>query len=328
MRVIVRVIVRVALIGLSFLITGPAFGEDLVFCRPNNMVSAQAYIAEQKGFFAAQGLSVSFGTGTNAKICFDALLSGRADVAMGAESAFVYLTRQESDARLISFAGSNPETAIFYRKDRGINTEADLRGKRIGYLPGSCSVPYLALILERNAIPWSAAILTPLQPPALSAALAGGAVDAISIWEPWGENARRLLGEKSGVFRDPSLYSYTTALISTATIIKKRSGDLQKVVRALIQTEQFMKDNPNEAIDILSKAIALDASIIRSLWSKYSFRLEVRSAQLDILKSDFRILKKVDPGFADVVEPNFLTFVDFSILRIVDSSRVQLDARD
>ncbi len=301
-----------------------AEAEELVFCRPNNMVSAHAYIAEAQGYFDEQKVKVRFETATNAKICLDALLAGRVDLLFGAESAFVYVTPRDTDFKILAFAERNPETAIFYRRDRGIQEPKDLRQKRIGYLPGSCSVPYLFFILEKYGIARDEVRLTPLQPPALTQALIGGAVDAISIWEPWGANALTVLGDSSGVFREPELYSYQAVLVSRTSVIAERRGDLLKVLSALLKAESFLRERQDESIAILSQKIALGESILRSLWSEYRFEMQITPDLIGLLQKDFAALRDADRNFAEVLPPNFSSFIDHSLLQSIAPDRVRL----
>ena len=315
--------VRILIASMLFIFCPPAQADEpLIYCRPNNMVSANAYIAEANGYFAEEGLNIRFESATNAKICLDALLAGRVDVLTGAESAFVYVTPHKSDFRIIAFAQTNPETALFHRKDR-VATPQDLKGKRIGYLPGSCSVPFLSLMLEKHGVAWNDVKLTPLQPPALTQALIGNAVDAISIWEPWGANAMAAMGDQAAVFRDPKLYSYQAVLVTRQSTITERPSDLRKLLKALLRAETFLTGRPDEAIDILSKAIFLDRKVLSALWPDFTFRIHLSGADLHLLRQDFEILKKHDTNFSRTAVPDFESYIDRAPLREVAADRVQ-----
>lgn len=108
-------------------VSGPALG--LVF------------IAEQKGFFAGEGLAIDYQHFDLGRDALASLLRGRADVAMA------YLTpvarRAFDDPRLrilTTLHHSHENTAVVARSDRGIRSVADLRGKRIGRPPGTNTV--------------------------------------------------------------------------------------------------------------------------------------------------------------------------------------------
>jgi ABC-type nitrate/sulfonate/bicarbonate transport system substrate-binding protein len=178
------------------------------------MVSAHAYIAEHEGYFAKHGLDIKFETATNAKICQDMLLANKAEIMVGADGPFTVVAPNNPPFKMVAHLGTNPETAIFARKDRGITDFASLKGKKIGYLPGTVSYFFVGRILKKYQMTMNDVSLVSLQPPALSQALIGGSVDAISIWEPWGYNAKRVLGDNFIRIDGTKFYKYVS--LSTA----------------------------------------------------------------------------------------------------------------
>jgi len=59
--------------------------QKITFCRPDNMVSALAFIADAQRFFRDEKLDVTFQTASNAKICQDSIVAGKAYVMTGGE---------------------------------------------------------------------------------------------------------------------------------------------------------------------------------------------------------------------------------------------------
>jgi len=50
---------------------------------------------------------------------------------------------------MLAEAQEIPETALFVRTDKGIRQESDIKGKIIGYLPGTVSYLYLVRLLDK-----------------------------------------------------------------------------------------------------------------------------------------------------------------------------------
>ena len=71
------------------------------------------------------------------------------------------------------------------RKDGGINTLADLRGKTIGYFRASTSHYGLAMALKKFNIPLDQVKLLHMPPAQQVAAMINKNIDAAAVWEPW-----------------------------------------------------------------------------------------------------------------------------------------------
>ena len=112
------------------------------FCRPNGMGSALVYIADEQGYFQAEGLDIAYSTANSGKICQDNLVAGKGDAMACGEAPYTYLSFTPHPLVMVAQTPINPETALVARRDHGITRESDIRGKTIGYLPGTISYIY------------------------------------------------------------------------------------------------------------------------------------------------------------------------------------------
>lgn len=300
--------------------------EPVTFCRPNNMVSALLYIAEAKGFFARHHIEPTFQTTTNAKICNDMLLAGKAVVMTGAEAPFTYLAPSNPPVSIIAMLQRNPETAIFARKDRGIHAFSDLKGKRIGYLPGTTSIFFLERVLKKYGILRTEIKRIALQPPAMPQALVGSAIDAFSMWEPWGAAAMSQLGESGIMLSDPEIYEYEAILTARNDFLGEKPEAAKNILRALIDAENFMHQNDAEAFQILTKAIAFEPEVFKKIWPNYRHKVRLEDAPLKLMQENFLMLKEADENFKDLPSPDMRSFVNAGFLKAVAPERVSLDS--
>jgi aliphatic sulfonates family ABC transporter substrate-binding protein len=74
---------------------------------------------------------------------------------------------------------------IVARKDSGIDTFADLKGKRIGVFKGSTTHYGLMMTLRQHGIRPDQVTLLHMSPAEQLAALANKDIDAAMVWEPW-----------------------------------------------------------------------------------------------------------------------------------------------
>ncbi len=304
----------------------PSEAYSVRFCRPNNMVADLLYIAESKNFFNDHGISATFLSATNAKICQDMLIAGKADMMTGAEGPFTYIAASNPPLTILARTQENPETAIFARKDRQIKTFADLRGKRIGYLPGTVSFFFLARVLKKYNMQKSDVSLSALQPPAMPQALVGGAIDAFSMWEPWGTAALQRLGDQGIMLSDPELYRYQALLTGRNEFIAENPKSITQTIRALLDAEHFIKNHSDEAFTILERAIAFEASAFKRLWPHYVHHIDLTDQPLRQMEENFALLKAEDENFKDSAIPDFRRYVNPSFLKEVAPDRVALQS--
>jgi taurine transport system substrate-binding protein len=103
---------------------------------------------------------------------------------------------------------------IVVRKDSGIDTLADLKGKRIGYLRGSTTHYAVLMALRQLGIRPDQVTLLDMAPAEQVAAMANKELDAAVAWEPWMQrmvyeaNARIIATEGDlGIYTNVASYS-------------------------------------------------------------------------------------------------------------------------
>ncbi len=297
--------------------------KPVTFCRPNNMISALFYIAEKKNFFKEEGIDPKFETATNGKICQDMLLARKADFMIAAEAPFTYIAASKPPIHILAVVQKNPETAIFTRADKGIKNFNDLKGKRIAYLPGSASNFFLSKILRKNNILKSDIKLTAIQPPAMPQALVSGAIDAFSMWEPWGSMSRSGLGENLIVLEDSSTYQQFALLTAHKEALTIDRTIPISVLRSVTRASNFIKTNNQESFNILKEAIKFEESAFKRLWDKYDHSISLSKEVISLMEENFNILKTDDENFKDSEMPKFKDYIDSSYLKSIDPSLVK-----
>lgn len=289
----------------------------------NNPVSTLAVIAMEKGFFQREGIVIDSIPSTSGKMSIDMMLANQADLSLGGGPPFNFLSYTPHPLKILADTSHQYDTAVYARKDRGISSEKDLRGKKIGYLPGTVSFIYWSRLLERHDWNSKDFEMVPLQPPAMVSALAGGSVDAIVVWEPWGHNVMEHLADNGIRLAEDKEYYWTGYFYGRNDFIDQNPDVIKGMIRAMLSSEEFLRNNPDEAIKIVADFIKADPEHLKSYWNSYQFKVQLNNDLLDRLLVNDAIIKKYMADYADKPTPDFKSFVDPEPLRAVAPDRVK-----
>src|SRR5688572_16336864 len=220
------------------------------------------------------------------------ITSNEADLATNAETQVLRESIANPDLRIIMTV-----TESFYRlvgrRSAGIETLADLKGKRI-MLPANTSANYyLVAMLRTVGLTEEDVVLVPL-PAAqgdqmgmdqMSDALLGGDVDVISIWEPEPEDAIEQLGDDAIVLQDRSVYREVFNLHARAPDLadpeKRRS--IVAFVRAVAEATEALKTNPETYWPHISSITSFSVEEIAMGWPEMEFPVQIIPDMLEVL---------------------------------------------
>ena len=160
--------------------------------------AAPFYIAQQKGYFAAEGLHVKVVPAASGSDMIPLLHGGHIDIAISNwATVFSSQEKQIDDYRILADAGQGKAgvMVVATRPDSGIKGPKDLAGKTISTSTIN-DVPELALkaILQANDVDFSQLHIVVVHHPETPAALANKLVDAAIQIEPYITQAREQSG--------------------------------------------------------------------------------------------------------------------------------------
>ncbi len=94
-------------------------------------------IAQQKGFFKDQGLEVKTVSFASGKEALNAMLANDAQIAEVAETPLVFLGFTDQSVQIFTNVTKGYNNKILARKNKGINSPSDLKGKKIAAPKGT-----------------------------------------------------------------------------------------------------------------------------------------------------------------------------------------------
>jgi NitT/TauT family transport system substrate-binding protein len=257
------------------------------------------------------------------------ITSGDADLATNAETQLLRESVKNPDLRIILTV-----TESFYRlvarRSAGINSLADLKGKRI-MLPRMTSAHYFLVAMLRKAglreedvtivsLPRSQGYQSGMD--LMSEALVRGEVDAISIWEPEPEDAIHKLGNDAIVLQDRSVYREVFNLHARATDLadpeKRRS--IVAFVRAVAKATEVLKKDPKPHWPHVSSVTSFTMEEIGWGWPEMEFPVKIIPDMLDVLEVEEGWVAKIS-NRAPRSRQELAKFIDASVVEEALSSR-------
>jgi ABC-type nitrate/sulfonate/bicarbonate transport system substrate-binding protein len=215
--------------------------------------------------------------------------AGQADIATNSETQILHASAGNPDLRIIFTIAECPYR-IVARRSAGIARLADLRGKRIGTQPESSADYFLDAILRTagltaadvTRVPFMAKTDAPVSQ--LPEALRDGKIDAVALWEPQVQRAKKAIGGDAIEFYDPAVYTEKFNLCTTQANLDDPAMRPRIVafVRALIAAARHLKVEPEIGWRLVAKAAELDLETVRDAWPYFNYPGTLATDLLDI----------------------------------------------
>lgn len=248
--------------------------------------SALAYlplaIAEQLGFFKAEGLDVQINELADPAIAAMALASGGADVCSGSFERTLYLQSKSQMFQAFVLQGRTPQLAlgVSTRSLPGYNRIADLRGKRVGVAAlDSMATVMTHLHLMRGGFSfWDVSFVQVSSPANALAALRSGQIDALCNSDP----VMTMLEQKGEVkiIQDARTLKGTTELFggsvpsaclyAASDFIQKNPNTCQALTHAMVHSLKWLQTaGPSDIIKTVPESYLLgDRALYLASFSK------------------------------------------------------------
>ena len=239
-----------ALITISFFCAQARAADKIRVSVTNyNMSYLAAGVAAERGFFKEEGLDVEI-VRMNANVAMSSLISGDVDYTMIFASV-IRAAMRGIPLKVIAVLIDSPPYAFIARPE--IAAMKALKGKTVGIgVYGSSNDIIARMMLERSGIdPDKETKLVAFgSDGARFAALKEGLVEAAIIAPPADAQARKLglsiLARANDLFKFPHI-----GLGTTNKKLKENPQEVARVIRAFIKANRFVRDNRQEAINIL-----------------------------------------------------------------------------
>jgi NitT/TauT family transport system substrate-binding protein len=275
------------------------------------------HVASGHGLFLKAGVEVINQPFELGKDALKSMLDGKADLAVVADTAFLFALHDGADVALLAgISQGRRALAIVAHHDRGINQIQDLRGKSVGVIMGTNQTYFLDAMLQVQGVSSNQVKLVDLRTDAAISAFKEGQIDATVMYQPFLARLEAEMGDRIKVFRGEDVYAFRFMLVGKPSYIDGHPEEVRRVLIGLIAANQAILDNPVEARRTVGHAAKIDDATMAKLFEPEDYAVSLDQAILLTLDDQTRwAMKKglVPPG----PMPNYLNAMKYQHLEAV-----------
>lgn len=263
-----------------------ARAEPLTLAVARGPVSLLVYVAQARGYFREEGLDLQLRECGSGRDCHRLLSEGGVDVATAAELVVTLnAAARPEHAIFATISASSHQIKLVARRSVGGSTPAGLRGRRIGTVIGTSAQYYLHRWMVFHGLEPRDVQLVPMAPDRIVDALRRGEIDAAAIWEPYASAA---IADGAFELPNPRVYTQFFNLVATRTMLSTRGYQVSRLLRALLQAQRFVAENPARAAAVLVERLNLDPQLALAQLREHDYRLRLDQSLLSTMSSQQR----------------------------------------
>jgi len=216
-------------------------------------------VAQDEGLFAKNGVTVDLKYFESYTDSLTALSTGNLDA-----------NSQTLNDTLSSVSGGSKQTVVLVNDNStgndqiiarpGINSIADLKGKKVAAEQGTVDHYLLLLALKKAGLTEKDVQFTPLVTDAAAAAFVAGKVDAVGVFAPFTTTALGLSGSKAIATSKDFPGAIPDHLVFGSAFVKAHPTEIQELVQTWFDALAWITANPDKAIDIMAKRGGVSAA--------------------------------------------------------------------
>lgn len=228
---------------------------DVVLDWYPNALHSFLYVAMEKGYYEEEGLKINICFPSNSNDAISLVAAGQADIGLYYQQDIIQARADQNvPVKSIGAVVQNPLNIVLSLKEKGINEPKDLVGKTIGYAGTELSEAIIESIMEHEGEDFNKVTMVDVGFDLMSSMTTGN-VDAtigcflnheVPQMEEEGFEVNYMNLDDYGV---PTYYE--GVFLANDDMITNDSETLEAFLRASEKGFEDMKNNPEEALEIL-----------------------------------------------------------------------------
>ncbi len=228
-----------------------------------NMGSASLLVtARDKGYFEEMGLTVELVEFQGGPAEIAAMASGDIDISQIGHGAHALCA--EGEAVIFQIDCTSLADAVIANADKGVNSIADLKGKKVAATSGTSAEIILNLALQSEGMTAADLEIVEMDANGIVTAMVSGNVDACATWSPGTMTIDEALGDKAVWLATNQDYineaTFPSSMITTQKFADENHDLLVRFTRALQNAADYRNDNIEEIAELVAKQCEVDAA--------------------------------------------------------------------
>lgn len=212
------------------------------------------YIAQEKGFFAEEGVEIELTIMESTPLKMGAFMAGQVDIVASTADEFpTYMRAGKPLKYILAVDNSNGGDGVVANKD--IASIADLKGRSVAFEEGSVSQFFINALLRREGLSQSDIEMINMTATDAGLAFTAGRVDAAVTWEPHLSQGAATDHGKILVnsAETPGLIVDVVAVLDSTAA--EHTAELQGFVRAWQRALDYLQTNPDDSYQIMADGV-------------------------------------------------------------------------
>jgi len=297
--------------------------ETITIGTTNNEVNSLILIAQEQGYLTANGIDLTHKIYVSGAGAIDGVFKDEVDMATGSEFAFAGKVLNGEQIQTVAIIDRSSVNYLVGRLDRGIKSAADLSGKKIGVPMGSRPEFALDRFLVLRGIDPSKVTLINVPVNKSPDALANGEVDAVATWQPYINQIKERMGDGLLILPTQEGQPSYTLIMCKADWAAGNPDTIVRFLKSLIQSQNYIKDYPDEAKAFIRGKLNYDESYMASIWPENDFAVSLDQSLLLAVEDQARWMI-ANNLTAEKTVPNFLDYIYSDGLKAVKTGSVNI----
>ncbi len=317
MRVLIALLatVLVAAAAAPAIAQKPELSEVDAWLVRDPQMSAQFAVADQMGFFKAEGVKVNprwYINGPDLPSMW-----GAGNIHIATATATMVIPIAASGQPIFNIApqsdiAGTQQIILGKKAQQIVHSPKDFEKLKIGMPKGASVTMAIENMANATGIDFAKIQFVNLAPPDAITALAKGDIDAMAAWAPWVFNAVKQAGGKvyytgsksyiPGKEGDVDWLLVHAGVVASGKMIKDNPNTLKAILRALDKATGAINANRDAAVKIVAREMKMDEATARDIMALNQYSMEMNDkvyrgmgAFVDFLASLNRIPTKVPP---------------------------------
>lgn len=285
---VIVIIATVASLKSCFRRNYPGRTESITIGTMLNAQETLLIIAEEEGFFTANGLNVAITKYETGFAATAAMVKREVDLARATEFVVVQKALKKEEISIVTTYCRSETVCLVGRKDREIENPSDLKGKRIGVVRGTIPEFYLGRFLNLHGMSIEDVTLVDTMRTQLVDAFSAGDVDALIDGQVIVHALRQRHGGSLVIWPAQSSQQQYDILVGMNDWIARHPELVERALSSLAQAEAYVIRHPAETKAIVQKRLQYDDVFMTNSWPKHQFSLSLDQSLILAMEDEAR----------------------------------------